>query len=389
MPPPPKPKRCQAPGCGQPIQAARLRRHPTAKTCSDDCRDAHRQATMSRPARAKRHADRVQKAGEKRVARALKAVRATGWEYVAHEHYLRLACSKGLATRFDASIPQEHTKASWLCEMVETLMSTQGARAQALNQQVAQAGPLDRQDDPMLGDQEIRSRISSFLWADIVKRARKDHAASPTDWIRKRVAWAVQPPMDWTKKRDPVPLPKGSTRPEESTGVEGGQPDDRPRKYLGTALEGRPNAKAGHRTKPPRTALPGDAQGTAYLLPSPPTGGGSPAEESTGVEGGQPDGFTRPDLGAVEGDRPQAGQEPPTTRTALPGDAQGRASLYPGEEPPASQGGNLGAGRKNRREGLPTMGGPRGAVGPNRPIGPGREWFCLGKNCIINQLQLN
>ena len=211
---PTKPQLCQAPGCGQPIKEERLRRHPTTKTCSDDCRDAYRCATMSRAEREKRHAERVQKAAKRRVARALEAVRATGWEYVSHDHYLRLACSKGLAARFDASIPQEHTRASWLCEIVETLMSTQGAKAQALNQQVAQAGPLERQDDPTLGDQEIRSRISSFLWADIVKRAKKDHAASPTDWLRKMVARAVQPPMDWTKQTDPVHLPKGAPQPK-------------------------------------------------------------------------------------------------------------------------------------------------------------------------------
>ena len=210
----PKPQLCQAPGCGQPIREERLRRHPTTKTCSDDCRDAHRQATMSRAEREKRHDERVQKAAKRRVARALDTVRATGWEYVAHDHYLRLACSAALAARFDASIPQEHTRASWLCEVLETLMSTQGAKAQALNQQIAQAGPLDRQDDPTLGDQEIRSRISSFLWADILKQATQDNAASPTDWIRKIVARAVQPPMNWTKKRDPVPLPQGAPEPK-------------------------------------------------------------------------------------------------------------------------------------------------------------------------------
>ena len=211
---PPKPKLCQAPGCGQPIREERRRRHPTTKTCSDDCRDAHRKNTQSRPERKKRHAERVQKATKKRLDRALEAVRATGWEYVTHEHYLRLSCSAALAALFDASIPQEHTRASWLCEMLETLMSTQGAKAQALNQQVAQAGTLERQDDPTLGDQEIRSRISSFLWADIVKRATQDHAASPTDWLRKRVARAVQPPMDWTKQTDPVPLPQGAPQPK-------------------------------------------------------------------------------------------------------------------------------------------------------------------------------
>ena len=170
---------------------------------------------MSRAEREKRHDERVQKAAKRRVARALEAVRATGWEYVSREHYLRLACSAALAARFDASIPQEHTKASWLCEIVETLMSTQGAKAQALNQQVAQAGPLDRQDDvPLDGKEETRGRISSFLWADIVKQATQDNAASTTDWLRKMVARAVQPPMDWTKQTDPVPLPKGAPEPK-------------------------------------------------------------------------------------------------------------------------------------------------------------------------------
>ena len=199
---------------------------------------------MSRPARKKRHAERVQKASEKRIARAVKAVKASGWQYVSHDHYVRLACSEALAARFDASIPQGDTPASWLCEIVETLLSAEESELQALIKRGARAMPRDKADDLEAGGKNIRTRISSFLWAEIEKRATQDNASSATDWLRKLVSWAVQPPMNWRKQEQPSTCRRGS-RTQESTGAEGGQPNCGLGEEMGPVVEEGPKGGDG------------------------------------------------------------------------------------------------------------------------------------------------
>ena len=127
---------------------------------------------------------------------------------------MRLPCSKALATRFDASIPQGYTPASWLCEIVETLLSVEESELQALNKQGPRAMPRERADDLKAGGKNIRTRISSFLWAEIEKRAAGENASSATDWLRTLVARAVQPPMNWRKQEPPPHLPTGAPKPK-------------------------------------------------------------------------------------------------------------------------------------------------------------------------------
>ena len=183
----PQQELCQAPGCGQPILAERLRRHPSTKTCSDDCRKAYRRDKTSRPARAQREA-----------ARAAEAARANGWQGVPCDHYLRLSCDyRRLKLSFDNSIPRGHTAASWLREMLVILMRTKGLRTWALNELVAVPEPWVRDDDVTLGNKEIRSRIPSCLWEDICQRAKREQAPSAASWLRKMVYRAVHQTAYW------------------------------------------------------------------------------------------------------------------------------------------------------------------------------------------------
>ena len=61
----PQPKRCQAPGCGQPIPAG-LRLHPSVVTCSDACHVAYRKDSISRATRDWRKAAGPKSMPEKR-----------------------------------------------------------------------------------------------------------------------------------------------------------------------------------------------------------------------------------------------------------------------------------------------------------------------------------
>lgn len=179
-------KPCQAPGCARPIPAERLRRHPSTKTCSDDCRHAYRRATMSRPARHQRAKDRQ-----------AEAAREKGWPGWPGDHYLRFSCSRSLKYRFDHSIPKGHTAAAWLREILVTLMRTKGLRTWALNERVAVPGYVEREADLAHGSQTLRSRIPALLWDAIGQRAKKEQATPATNWLRTRVYRAVSTTEDW------------------------------------------------------------------------------------------------------------------------------------------------------------------------------------------------
>ena len=192
----PPQKRCQAPGCDQPIPADR--RHPSTKTCSDTCRDAYKNYKQSRSQRKKRKDARLQEAAEQRKVRAAEAARANGWQGLPCDHYLRLSCAEwDLKRSFDNSIPQGHTAASWLREILVILMRTQGLGTWALNELVAVPGHTEKEDHIAHGSKQLRSRVPSFLWDDICKRAKREQATSATSWLRKRVYRAVWSIEDW------------------------------------------------------------------------------------------------------------------------------------------------------------------------------------------------
>ena len=175
----PQPKRCQAPGCKKPIPPERLRY--SAKTCSEDCGIAHRKNTNSRRNRHQRQA----------------AGRA--WQGVPCDYHLRLSCSRPLKEWFDASIPQGHTAAAWLREMLVTLMRTRGGFGMwALNELVAIA-PQDNDQheaDTAHGSQALYSDIPSLLWDSIRQRAAEEgFKAAP--WLRRAVCTAVQMTEHW------------------------------------------------------------------------------------------------------------------------------------------------------------------------------------------------
>ena len=208
----PPQRRCQAPGCEKPIPAER--RHPSTKTCSDTCRDAYKNYKQSRFQRKKRKDARLQEAAELRKVRAAEAaelrkvraaeaaelrkvraaeaIRANGWQGLPCDHYLRLSCAEwGLKLGFDNSIPQGHTAASWLREILVILMRTQGLGTWALNELVAVPGHTEKEDRIAHGSKQLRSRVPSFLWDDICKRAKREQATSATSWLRKRLYRAV------------------------------------------------------------------------------------------------------------------------------------------------------------------------------------------------------
>ena len=174
--------RCKAPGCEKPIPAERLRRHPSTRTCSDDCRKPYRNATGSRK------------------ARALRRDQQRGFHGLRRDHYVRLPCSAWLKRYFDDSIPQGHTAASWLFEILEILMRRQGVRTWALNELVADPQVNDCEVTP--GNEEIRSRIPSPLWDVMCARAEAEQATSPSSWILKMVYRAVRQTAYWYPQTD-------------------------------------------------------------------------------------------------------------------------------------------------------------------------------------------
>lgn len=188
----PKQKRCQAPGCGQPISAERLRRHPSAVTCPKDCQKAHRRAQTSRAARAQRARDRQAEEAQE-----------NGWQGISCDYSVRLPCSQALKDLFDASIPKGHTAASWLREILVTLMRTkEGLGMWALNELVAIGPQLEdeREADLGPGRQALYSDIPSSLWESIRQRAGKEGFNKAAPWLRRVVFTAVRTTEHWTPK---------------------------------------------------------------------------------------------------------------------------------------------------------------------------------------------
>ena len=181
----PPQRRCQAPGCGRPIPAERLRRHPSTQTCSDQCRDTYRKVKTSRSERRKRKA---------------KKNAAAGWQGVPCDYHLRLACSRPLKDLFDASIPPGQTAASWLREILVTLMSTKGGLGMwALNALVVVAMQRkdERKDDIAHGRQALSSDIPALLWGEIRKRAAKEGFNTAAPWLRRVVVSTVRGMEHW------------------------------------------------------------------------------------------------------------------------------------------------------------------------------------------------
>ena len=201
----PQQRLCQAPGCGQPIPAERS--HPDTKTCSPKCGKDHRNATQTRPERRKRKDAHLQAATRRRLARAAEAACASGWQGALCDHYLRFSCSGSLKRRFDESIPEGETSASWLREILTTLMRSEGPGTRELNERVAAAPSGAPEDAVAHGQYALRSRISSFLWAAICQRAKKENAPDPTSWLRMVVYRAVLD-TDWRPQPDPPPDPQ-------------------------------------------------------------------------------------------------------------------------------------------------------------------------------------
>ena len=188
----PKQKRCRAPRCGEPISAERLRRHPSAVTCSKDCQKAHRRAQTSRAARNQRARDR-------QAEEAL----GNGWQGGSWDYHLRLPCSRRLKELFDASIPPGHTAAAWLREILVTLMrSKEGLEMWALNELVA-IGPqfkAERGADLGPGSQALYSDIPSLLWSQIRQRAAQEGFNKAAPWLRRVVFTAVRTTEHWRPK---------------------------------------------------------------------------------------------------------------------------------------------------------------------------------------------
>ena len=186
------PRICQAPQCGQPIPAERLRRYPSAVTCSDDCRIAYRKDTTSRRARAERKA-------QKKAA----AIQARGWQGVVCDYSVRLTCSQVLKDLFDASIPQGHTATSWLREILVTLMRTKGGLGmRALNELVAIKPQGNDECEAALapGCQALYCDIPSSLWVQIRQRARKEGFKKAAPWLRWMVFRAVRTTAHWRRQ---------------------------------------------------------------------------------------------------------------------------------------------------------------------------------------------
>ena len=186
----PKQKRCRAPRCGKPISAERLRRHPSAVTCSDDCQKAHRRAQTSRVARNQRARDRQ-----------AAAAREKGWQGVSWDYHLRLACSQRLKELFDASIPKGHTAASWLREILVTLMRPkEGLGMWALNELVAVEPQFEDEraaDIIAHGRQALCSDIPSLLWSQIRQRAAQEGFNKAAPWLRRVVFTVVRTTEHW------------------------------------------------------------------------------------------------------------------------------------------------------------------------------------------------
>ena len=193
----PPQKWCQAPECEKPIPAERLRRHPDTKTCSDDCRNAYRNAKQTRPERKKRKADRIQKGTKRRIARAAEAARASGWQDIPCDYDLLLGCSGGLKRLFDESIPEGQRSSAWLREILITLMRPKGLRTWALNEQVAVAPDWDREDDVAHGTYPLRCCIPSCLKNDMRQRAKRENAPNMANWLRTSIYRAVKRPESW------------------------------------------------------------------------------------------------------------------------------------------------------------------------------------------------
>ena len=173
---------CKAPGCEKPIPAERLRRHPSTRTCSDDCRIAYRNATMSRPSRAQRLAQQH------------------GWHGLRRDHYVRLSCSESLKRYFDDSIPQGHTAASWLFEILGILTRRQGQEDVGAQRTGSRSAGRDCAVTP--GNKEIRSRIPSPLWAVMCARSEAEQATSLSSWMLKMVYCAVRQKAYWYPQTD-------------------------------------------------------------------------------------------------------------------------------------------------------------------------------------------
>ena len=182
---PPQPKRCQAPGCNKPIPPERLRY--SAKTCSEDCGVAHRKNTNSRRNRHQRQ------------------VAGHAWQGVPCDYHLKLACSRRLKAWFDASIPRGHTAASWLREMLATLMRTKGGlRTWALNELVAIQPTTDNQHeaDTAHGSQALYSDIPLLLWEKIRQRAAEE-GVKAAPWLRRAIYTAVQTTTEHWRPQTP------------------------------------------------------------------------------------------------------------------------------------------------------------------------------------------
>ena len=185
----PQQRLCQAPGCGQPISAERLRRHRSVKTCSDDCRDAHRNATTSRDAR-----------DERDIEKKAQDLQTHGWQSVSCDYQLQFSCGRPLKDLFDASVPQGHTADAWLREILVTLMYSKGGLGMwALNALVA-IGPQEKDERTYTiahGRQVLCSQIPLSVWRAIRKRAAAEGFDKPASWLRRVVVRAVRGMEHW------------------------------------------------------------------------------------------------------------------------------------------------------------------------------------------------
>ena len=123
-----------------------------------------------------------------------------------------VSCSRSLKFYFDRSIPEGETAASWLREILTTLMRSEGPGTKALNQQVATKPRWAPDDAVAHGQDALRSRISSFLWNAICQRAKEENAPDTASWLRIGVYRAVLN-TDWRSPPDPPPDPAVPTVP--------------------------------------------------------------------------------------------------------------------------------------------------------------------------------